>query len=211
MNEKDEKFDEKEMEKHEEKSAEEKNFDEKYRRDPLGAIIWAVILIWGGVVLLLNNLNILDQLNLDFANLPFDFPFPDQAWTLVFLGAGLIILVELVIRLLVPDYRRPLLGTFIVAMVFLGIAFGSGDLIWAVALIIIGDLRTGAVTAPMMSRVVKVCIEVGAEVKAGQALVVVEAMKMESELLSTKDGKVAEVFCAVGDTVEQGKVLVKVD
>jgi biotin carboxyl carrier protein len=63
----------------------------------------------------------------------------------------------------------------------------------------------------MMSRVVKVCVEVGAEVKAGQPLVVVEAMKMESELLSPKDGKVSAIHCAVGDTVEQNKVLVKVD
>ncbi|MNT47400.1 Glutaconyl-CoA decarboxylase subunit gamma [compost metagenome] len=69
----------------------------------------------------------------------------------------------------------------------------------------------GTVTSPMMSRVVKVCVEVGAEVKAGQPLVVVEAMKMESELLSPKDGKVGAVNCAVGDTVEQGKVLIKID
>jgi acetyl-CoA/propionyl-CoA carboxylase biotin carboxyl carrier protein len=69
----------------------------------------------------------------------------------------------------------------------------------------------GSVIAPMMSRVVKVCVEVGAEVKAGQPLVVVEAMKMESELVSPKDGKVSAVHCATGDTVEQGKVLVKVE
>ena len=69
----------------------------------------------------------------------------------------------------------------------------------------------GTVSSPMMSRVVKVCVEVGAEVKAGTPLVVVEAMKMESELLSPKDGKVTAVHCAVGDTVEQGKALVKVE
>jgi acetyl-CoA/propionyl-CoA carboxylase biotin carboxyl carrier protein len=69
----------------------------------------------------------------------------------------------------------------------------------------------GSVVSPMMSRVVKVCVEVGAEVKAGQPLVVVEAMKMESELVSPKDGKVTAVNCAVGDTVEQGKVLIKID
>ena len=45
----DEKFDEKEREKQEEKTAE-KSFDEKYRRDPLSAIIWAAILIWAGVL-----------------------------------------------------------------------------------------------------------------------------------------------------------------
>ncbi|MFP5504010.1 MAG: acetyl/propionyl/methylcrotonyl-CoA carboxylase subunit alpha, partial [Candidatus Sericytochromatia bacterium] len=57
----------------------------------------------------------------------------------------------------------------------------------------------GAIVAPMMSRVVKTCVAVGDEVKAGQPLVVVEAMKMESELVSPKDGKVLELACAVGD------------
>ena len=55
--EKTEEKNEKELEKREEKSAE-----EKYRRDPLGSIIWACILIWAGVVLLLNQLGYLDQI-----------------------------------------------------------------------------------------------------------------------------------------------------
>jgi hypothetical protein len=60
MNEKDEKFNEKEMQKQEEKSAEEKtayekSYEEKYRRDPLGTLIWAIILIWAGLVWLANN------------------------------------------------------------------------------------------------------------------------------------------------------------
>ena len=51
-NEKDEKSSEKEREKSE----------EKYRRDPLSAVIWAAILIWAGVVLLLDNLGYLESL-----------------------------------------------------------------------------------------------------------------------------------------------------
>jgi acetyl-CoA/propionyl-CoA carboxylase biotin carboxyl carrier protein len=64
------------------------------------------------------------------------------------------------------------------------------------------------VKAPMMSRVVKVCVAVGDAVTAGQPLVVVEAMKMESELASPRDGVVQAVGCAAGDTVQQGQVLV---
>ncbi|HEY9723803.1 MAG TPA: acetyl-CoA carboxylase biotin carboxylase subunit [Oscillatoriaceae cyanobacterium] len=68
----------------------------------------------------------------------------------------------------------------------------------------------GSVVAPMMSRVVKVNVAAGDAVKAGQPLVVVEAMKMESELTSPKDGTVESVGVQVGDTVQQGQVLVKI-
>ena len=61
MDEKQEKFDEKELEKQEEKSADEKNYDEKYRRDPLGSIVWALILIWVGLVLLAQNMGYLNN------------------------------------------------------------------------------------------------------------------------------------------------------
>jgi len=53
----DEKADEKTHEKQEEKS-----WEEKRRRDPLGSIAWAVILIWAGVVFLASNMNLLETL-----------------------------------------------------------------------------------------------------------------------------------------------------
>jgi hypothetical protein len=143
MNEKDEKFDEKEMEKHDEKSAEEKStdeksYEEKYRRDPLGTLIWAVILIWAGVVWLANNFGFLDGLRDRFSDLPFVLPFAREVWALFFLGAGVIILIEVLIRLTVPDYRRPVMGTFILAIVFFGIGLGSWELIWPLILIVVG-------------------------------------------------------------------------
>ena len=115
MGEQEEKFDEKEMEKHEEKSAEEKSYEEKYRNDPLGAIIWAVILIWVGIVLLADNLGYLERLDMRFnyADLPFEIPFVQNSWSLIFLGIGVIVLFEIMIRLLIPDYRRPLMGSVI--------------------------------------------------------------------------------------------------
>ncbi len=140
MNEKDEKFEEKEMEKHDEKSAEEKNYEEKYRRDPLGSIIWAVILVWIGLVLLAENLGFLENLNirLSSGNLPFELPFIGGAWSLIFAGMGVLLLIEIGSRVLVPDYRRPVMGTFILAIVFFGVAFGSWELIWPLILIGIG-------------------------------------------------------------------------
>jgi len=124
-----EKEEEKEEEKRHEKGSDAKNWDEKWRRDPLGSLIWALILIWAGVALLLNNMGLL-------------FRIPGlQVWELIFLGAGVLILAEVAVRLLVPTYRRPVGGSLIVAIIFIGIGlqgFVTGNLIWAVALILIG-------------------------------------------------------------------------
>jgi hypothetical protein len=143
MNETEEKFDEKEMQKHDEKSAEEKSadektYEEKYRRDPLGTLIWAVILIWAGVVWLANNFGFLENLSSRFSDLPIDLPFATEVWALFFLGAGVILLIEVLIRLTIPDYRRPILGTFILAVVFFGIGLGNWELIWPLVLIVVG-------------------------------------------------------------------------
>lgn len=103
---------------HEEKAEkrqekEEKSWEEKWRRDPMNAAAWALILVWAGLVLLANNLNLLAWL-----------PGLD-AWSLFFLGAGAILLLEVGIRLALPSYRQPVLGTAIVAIVFLVIGFGA--------------------------------------------------------------------------------------
>jgi len=138
MNETEEKFDEKEMQKHDEKSADEKSYEEKYRRDPLGTLIWAVILIWAGVVWLAKNFGFLESISNRFSDLPIDLPFATEVWALFFLGAGVILLIEVLIRLTVPDYRRPILGTFILAVVFFGVGLGNWELIWPLVLIIVG-------------------------------------------------------------------------
>ena len=56
--------DEKERSKQEEKTAE-----EKWQRDPLGATIWALVLIWAGVVLLAENLGLLEGIRTSLGNL----------------------------------------------------------------------------------------------------------------------------------------------
>ncbi len=58
------------------------------------------------------------------------------------------------------------------------------------------------VTAPMPGRIVRVLVRAGDEVREGQGLVVVEAMKMENEMKSPKDGKVVEVLVSEGQAVE---------
>ena len=50
-------------------------------------------------------------------------------------------------------------------------------------------------------------VEVGQEVKAGDAVAVIEAMKMENQLIAERDGTIAEINCAPGDSVEVNQVL----
>ena len=63
----------------------------------------------------------------------------------------------------------------------------------------------------MPGRVVRVLVAPGDAVEARQAVVVVEAMKMENELRSPRAGRVKEVAVLAGSSVEAGRVLVVID
>jgi biotin carboxyl carrier protein len=67
------------------------------------------------------------------------------------------------------------------------------------------------VRAQMPGKVIKVLVEPGASVEAGQGLVVVEAMKMQNEMKAPKSGKVARVHAREGATVTAGEPLAVVD
>jgi 3-methylcrotonyl-CoA carboxylase alpha subunit len=67
------------------------------------------------------------------------------------------------------------------------------------------------VIAPMPGTVIKVLVEPGASVRARQPLVVLEAMKMETPLVSPYDATVRAVHVAEGDRVVGGAVLVELD
>jgi biotin carboxyl carrier protein len=66
-------------------------------------------------------------------------------------------------------------------------------------------------TAPIPGKVVAVKVEAGDKVEAGQALIVLEAMKMENELASDQSGRIAAIHVAAGDTVEGGELLVELE
>ena len=68
-----------------------------------------------------------------------------------------------------------------------------------------------ALTTPMAGTVVKVLVEAGAVVKAGDTLLVLEAMKMETEVTAPQDGKIKSVDVGVGDAVQGGQVLIEWD
>lgn len=63
------------------------------------------------------------------------------------------------------------------------------------------------VSAPMPGKILKTVATAGQAVKKGEVLVVLEAMKMENEIVAPQDGTVASINVAVGDSVEAGAVL----
>ncbi len=68
-----------------------------------------------------------------------------------------------------------------------------------------------SVIAPMPGKLVRVLVSVGDEVTAGQALMVVEAMKMQNELKAPRAGRVTSVNAKAGDSVNAGAVLAAIE
>ena len=75
----------------------------------------------------------------------------------------------------------------------------------------IAGAATGAVTSPMQGTVLSVAVAVGAAVRAGELICVVEAMKMENELVAHRDGVIAELHVAAGQQVALGDVVCVID
>jgi hypothetical protein len=102
-----EKQDEKEREKKQEKGG---GLDEKYSRDPLGFVSWALLIIWLGVTLLLQNVDVIAD--------------DDKGWAVFAWGGGVIIFAEALLRLAIPRFRRPIVGAFIWGAIWVGVGFG---------------------------------------------------------------------------------------
>ena len=96
------------------------NGEEEAWHDSLDTVMWAIAFIWAGVVWLASSPGYVAE----------------KAWSLLFLGAGILALVELSIRLLVPAYRRDLLGTLIWAGAMF--CLGGWNHLWPLILIGIG-------------------------------------------------------------------------
>ena len=67
------------------------------------------------------------------------------------------------------------------------------------------------IAAPMPGQVKAIFAEIGQEVKEGDRLAILEAMKMEHSLLAARDGIVAEVLAHAGDQVEEGAALIRLE
>ena len=124
---------EKDVYKREEKGGDEKSWEEKWRRDPLSAAVWALVLIWMGIVLLVDS--IAPQV---LAKAHFE-----SEWGVIFMGMGVLLLLEVLVRIVIPEFRKPLIGNIIFAAVMIGVGLTMNDIvewefIWAFALIGIG-------------------------------------------------------------------------
>jgi pyruvate carboxylase subunit B len=70
--------------------------------------------------------------------------------------------------------------------------------------------RDGAITAPMQGLIVKVPVKPGDEVKLGDVVAVLEAMKMQNDIVATQPGRVTEVYVKEGEVVSPNQALVAI-
>ena len=67
------------------------------------------------------------------------------------------------------------------------------------------------VSAPMPGTVVAIAVAPGDEVHAGQVLVTIESMKMQSEMVASRDGRVERIHREVGETFDRGDALISLE
>ena len=70
-----------------------------------------------------------------------------------------------------------------------------------------GNAGSVQVTAPMPGKILGVKAAVGQAVKRGEVLIVLEAMKMENEIVAPEDGTVASINVTTGSSVEAGEII----
>jgi acetyl-CoA/propionyl-CoA carboxylase biotin carboxyl carrier protein len=74
-----------------------------------------------------------------------------------------------------------------------------------------GEHVHGVISAPMQGTIVKVLVEKGQEIEAGDVICILEAMKMENHIASTREGEVTELPIRAGQVVELGQTLAVID
>lgn len=75
----------------------------------------------------------------------------------------------------------------------------------------VSGTSANAVTAPLAGSVARILVEEGQEISAGEVLLVLEAMKMETEITAPKDCKVARILVEKGTAVQAGEGLVELE
>jgi hypothetical protein len=113
---------------------------QKYERDRISAVTWAFILIWAGLVFLATNTGFLEQFSSPVLGLPEGLRSL-TTWSLIFMGAGVILLLEVLARIILPHTRHNFVGSLILAVVFIGIGMGqhfSWSVIGPIILIALG-------------------------------------------------------------------------
>jgi methylmalonyl-CoA carboxyltransferase small subunit len=103
----------------------------------------------------------------------------------------------------VEEQEAPQLGTIVIG--------GGGGGIVAPTTASVQAASANAVVAPLAGSVAKVLVEEGEQIAAGQVLLILEAMKMETEITAPKAGKVARILVEKGTAVQAGEGLIELD
>jgi hypothetical protein len=116
----------------EEKDSSEREWDKGEQwsgGDALGPLVWGLVVIFAGLAFAALNLGMYPWLTWD------------NVWWIIFIGAGLLFLLEVVLRILMPTYRRPVRGRIILAFVALAVGFGGiigWEITWPLIIIAVG-------------------------------------------------------------------------
>lgn len=73
-----------------------------------------------------------------------------------------------------------------------------------------GSLKGEKVTAPMPGTILDIKVKAGDTVKAGDAVLILEAMKMENDIVAPCDGKIESILVKKGDSVNSNDILVSI-
>ena len=114
-------------------------------------------------------------------------------------------------RVLVDGVQRDVRFARVGEALYLDCGAGSRTYLEAIAGGADEGAGSGETSAPMSGKVLAVHVSVGDVVTAGEALLTMEAMKLETKLLAEVDGTVAQVRVAEGDQVQGGDVLVSLE
>lgn len=98
------------------------------------------------------------------------------------------------------EKKTPSLGSIVIG--------GSGNTPAATTTASVPAASANAVVAPLAGSVARILVKDGDEIESGTVLVVLEAMKMETEITAPKAGKVAKVLVEQGEAVQGGQALV---
>ena len=101
----------------------------------------------------------------------------------------------------VEEQERPTLGSVIIG--------GGGGASAAPTTASVKAASANAVVAPLSGAVARILVAEGDEIEAGQVLLVLEAMKMETEITAPHAGKVAAILVGERDAVQGGQALIE--
>ena len=101
----------------------------------------------------------------------------------------------------VEQEERPQLGPIVI-----GVNGGSNPIPTKAS---VTAVSSNAVVAPLAGSVARILVAEGDEIEAGQVLLVLEAMKMETEITAPAAGKVSAILVAPGDAVQGGQDLIE--